>query len=280
MTVRDFTAHGFPSRVVESGPGGDEAVVFVHGGPGSADDWEALLPQVGRFARAVAFDLPGFGAAARPARWDYSADSLATFVAAALTELGVRRAHLVLSDLGGLAGVHWAAAHPDAFASVAAIDTGVLVDFRWHALARLHRLPLVGTAVARSGRLGLRQTMRLYEPGLPGAAVDRWADRFDWGTRRALLRFYRATPARASERLLSVLASLDRPALVLWGEHDRFVPVAQAERQRAAFPSADVQVLDGVGHYGHLEAPDRVADHLLPFLRARLAASPGGSEIG
>ena len=271
--IRQLTAHGLASRAIEYGPESQEAVVFVHGGPGSADDWAALLPEVGRFARAVAVDLPGFGAAARPARWDYSPDSFATFLAAALSALGVRRAHLVLSDLGGLAGIHWAAAHPAAFASVVTINTGVLIDYRWHLLARLHRTPVLGAGVAAGARIGVRRIMRRLEPGVPEASLARWEQRFDWGTRRALLRFYRATPPDSSERLVPGLAALDRPALVLWGERDHFVPVAQAERQRAPFPSAQVEVLSEVGHYGHVEAPERVAEHLLPFLHRQLSGA-------
>jgi pimeloyl-ACP methyl ester carboxylesterase len=274
---RVFHAQGFRSRVLEAGPEvrSEEAVVFIHGAPGSACDWYRLLPEVGSFARALAFDLPGFGAASKPARWDYSPDAFATFVASTLNELGVRRAHLVTSDLGGSAGLHWAAAHSQAFASAVLINTGVLIGYRWHLLARLHRTPLLGTAAAAGGRIGLGGAMRVYRVSLPKETITGWARGFDWGTRRALLRFYRAAPASDLSRLAPALAALDRPALVLWGERDRFVPVAQAERQREAFPNAEIEILEGVGHYGHLEAPELIAEHIVPFLRLQLGARPG-----
>jgi pimeloyl-ACP methyl ester carboxylesterase len=269
---RVFTAQGFRSRVLEAGPEArtEEAVVFIHGAPGSAVDWHPLLGEVGAFARALAFDLPGFGSASKPARWDYSPDAFATFVAAALSELGVTRAHLVVSDLGGSAGLHWAAAHPHAFASAVLIDTGVLIGYRWHLLARLHRLPLIGTAVAAGGRIGLRGAMRLYGAKLPGETIARWTRDFDWGSRRAMVRFYRAAPASDLPRLVPALSRLDRPALVVWGERDRFVPVEQAERQRESFPNAEIEILAGVGHYGHVEAPELVAERVCPFLRRQL----------
>src|SRR3712207_8281220 len=49
---------------------------------------------------------------------------------------GVRRAHLVLHDFGGMWGLHWAADHPDRFASATLVGIGVLRDYRWHSLAR------------------------------------------------------------------------------------------------------------------------------------------------
>ena len=46
-----------------------EAVVFLHGNPGSSADWEPLLAATGRRWRAVAWDAPGFGHAATRSRF-------------------------------------------------------------------------------------------------------------------------------------------------------------------------------------------------------------------
>ena len=274
MSVRtsELRAMGLRTRVLEAGDGRRaEAVVMLHGSPGSVDDWSHLLPRAGDFARAIALDLPGFGTADRPADWPYSPDAYATFLAAALGELGVRRAHLVLHDVGSV-GLVWAASHPEAFASAVLIDSGAVVGYRWHAIARLHRAPVVGALAPWLGRLGFRTTFRRYEPGLPRAVVERWRAGYDRGTRRAMLRFYRASPPVAFERLAPVLRPLDRPALVIWGERDRFVPVEQAERQRQSFPRAEVVVLEGTGHYGHVQIPERVTELAIPFLRGQLGA--------
>jgi pimeloyl-ACP methyl ester carboxylesterase len=191
-TVRsgEFRALGMRSRVLEAGPAeAAEAVVMMHGGPGAADDWIRLLPEVGKFARAVAFDLPGFGQADKPRHWGgYSAPGWASFLAAALCELGVERTHLVVNDMAGGPALNWAVAHPAALGSVTLINTGELIGYRWHAVARLHRTPLVGRVAAVSGRIGMSAVMRLYNPGLPKEVVRRWRGDYDWGTRRAVLR--------------------------------------------------------------------------------------------
>src|SRR5688572_17513431 len=87
----ELSALGLRTRVLEAGPAGAaEAVVFVHGGPGSADDWDRLLPEVGELGRAVAFDLPGFGEADKPADWSgYQAVGWAMFISAALNRLRI-----------------------------------------------------------------------------------------------------------------------------------------------------------------------------------------------
>lgn len=265
-----ITGFGIRTRVLQAGSQGEtEAVVFLHGVPGSADVWRPLLEHVGQFGRAVALDWPGFGHADQPADWSYTTAAHADFLAAVLDQLGIERAWLVMHDLGGV-GLAWAVAHPAKCAGTVIIDTGVLVGYRWHAVARLFRAPVLGRLAERAGRLGFRQVLAFYgrhPRPLPPGTVDDWVRGYDRGARRALLRFYRATPASAFEILTPALRAMDRPALVVWGAHDRFLPVVQAERQRLSFPSAEVVVLPDSGHYPHLDDPEGVAAVVVPFLR-------------
>jgi pimeloyl-ACP methyl ester carboxylesterase len=65
-------------------------------------------------------------------------------------------------------------------------------------------------------------------------------DDMDRATKRAILALYRATndPGGEPAQLLSAtLRPLDRPALVVWGSTDPYIPVEQAERQRQTFPA-------------------------------------------
>ena len=67
-----------------------EAVVFVHGNPGSSADWEPLIAAVGARRRAVAWDAPGFGRARAPAGFAQTVDAHAAFIGAGARALGHR----------------------------------------------------------------------------------------------------------------------------------------------------------------------------------------------
>jgi len=265
-------AIGLATRVLECGDRtSTEAVVFVHGVPGSSDHWSDLLPAAGRLGRAVAFDLPGWGRADRAADWEYTTDGYANFIAGLLHELAITRAHLVLHDLGAVA-LSWAASHPDQLASVVLIDTGIALGGRWHPVGQLFRAPILGAIAERSGRLFFGTVLRHFEGRrVSKEALASMRAEYDRGGRRSLLRYYRATPLSAVARLAPVLRRLDRPALVIWGGRDRFFGPAHAEQQRQAFPRARVHVLDDSGHYPHLDDPARVADLVVPFLEEQLA---------
>ncbi len=280
-TVRErpFEAGGIRTVLAESGPpDAAEAVVFVHGNPGAGLDWHDLMGRTGDFARSVAFDMPGFGRADKPRDLALPVEGPARFLDAALAELGVERAHLVLHDFGGPWGLAWAATHQDAFASVVLMDTGILVGFEVHSTGRMWARPVLGELVmALTTRRAFRKALA-QEDGrpLPPAFVDRMYDHYDRATRRLVLRLYRN---RTDDELLTSVAQLfrplDRPALVLWGGRDRFVPLHHAEQQRElAFPSAEVVVLQESGHWPFADDPEGVADAVIPFLRAQV--SPAG----
>ncbi|HZU61712.1 MAG TPA: alpha/beta fold hydrolase, partial [Solirubrobacteraceae bacterium] len=277
ITLSRVLVDGVSTTVSSGGdPDSSEAVVFVHGNPGSRRDWDDLLVRAAPFTRAVAFDMPGFGRADRPESFNYTVEGYATFLGRMLDQLGIERAHLVLHDFGGPWGLEWAADHPDRLASAVLINTGVLPDYRWHYLARIWRTPVAGEIFqATTTRSGLRMALRHGNPrGLPRAFVDRMYDDMDAGTSRAILRLYRSTndPSGAGRRQAEALAPLDRPALVIWGAHDPYLPVALAERQREAFPSAQVEILPDSGHWPFADDPEAVGRLAEPFLRGVVGA--------
>jgi pimeloyl-ACP methyl ester carboxylesterase len=265
---------GTQTRLIQAGPAeASEAVVFVHGNPGSAEDWARLVgAAAGAGKRAVAFDLPDFGETVAPAGFEHTAPAYATFLAAALAELGIERAHLVLHDFGGPIGLIWVAMNPDAVASVTLIDTGILPGYRWHRLARIWRTPVLGEAFqAMATRGAFRFLLNRNEPrGLPRPFVEEMYDHYDKRTRRAVLKLYRATedPGAAGEQFAALMAPRDVPALVIWGEHDAYLPASYATRQREAFPSAQVHVLPASGHWPFADAPETVEGLLVDFLAA------------
>ena len=56
------------------------------------------------------------------------------------------------------------------------------------------------------------------------------------------------------------------PVQLVWGEQDRFFPVASAEAMVKTFPNADLQIIAGAGLFAHEERPQEVATALLPLL--------------
>ncbi len=266
---------GVATPYLEAGEGAT-AAVFVHGNPGAGEDWRALVAEAGSFMRAVAPDLPGFGGADKPATFNYTLSGYAQHLHALLDALQITRVHLVLHDFGGPWGLWWAALNPTRVASVTLINTGVFPGYRWHFMARLWRTPRLGELImAITTRFGFRLLLGLGNPrGLPPEFIERMYRDFDAGTRRAVLKLYRATSdiEGYSQHVSAALRPLNLPALVIWGRADIYLPATLAQRQCETFTRAQVVMLDDSGHFPYADNPTAVAALLLPFLQQQVAS--------
>ena len=268
--LRTVVWRGGPSEI-------DDAVVFVHGNPGSGRDWQPLIERVGTFAPCVAPDMPGYGETDKPADFDYSIDGYARHLGAVLDALTIGTAHLVVTDLGGPWGLAWAASSPARLGSLTMIGIGALPGYRWHQFARLYRIPVVGELVLRTAsRRAVAYSLGLgSRRGVPDGFVDDVLAQYrDPGTRRAALAFYRSTPdlGAATVSAAEALAPINPPTLVVWGGGDPYVPARFANLQTRYFPGARVVVLPDSGHWPLVDDPEAVIDAVVPFLRSRVGA--------
>ena len=265
-------------RLLEAGPRqASEATVFIHGNPGSAGDWFDLVGEVGGIGRAVAFDLPDFGQSVAAPGFGNTVGEYAAFAGQMLDALGIARVNLVLHDFGGPIGLLWAAGNLDRVASVTLFNTGILVGYRWHTMARVWQTPVLGEiSQAVISRPVFRRVVSSAEPrGLPRPFLDEMFDNYDRRTRAAVLKLYRSAKdvgERAAE-LAAVLKSADIPCLVVWGDGDAYLPSRFAEAQRDAFPSAEVNLIEGGGHWPFIDHPDRSTELLTGFLKGGISSS-------
>ena len=88
--------------------------------------------------------------------------------------------------------------------------------------------------------------------------------------RRAFVRTMRAVIGPGGQSV----SALDRlylaahmPTLIVWGEHDKIIPLVHAYQAHEAIPNSRLEVMEGVGHYSHVEEPARFVEILKDFLR-------------
>ena len=278
-----LTVRGVTTRVVQAGPArGSDAVVFVHGNPGSSRDFDDLVARGGRFTRTVALDIPGWGKSDKLAHTELqTTDGAAAYIQAVLDQLGIRRVVLVAHDFGGIWGLQWASQHPDALVGVVLIDTGVLKDYVPHPLAVVWATPGAGESqVASTTRDGFHQAVNYMQPRpLPDDFINRMYDDYDRPERCALLRYYRSVRDATmpdmnalANKQAAALKKRRRPALVIWGEKDPYIPTEQAYKQRDVFPGARVEVFPDSAHWPYVDNAVRTRKLVVPFLRPSLRA--------
>jgi pimeloyl-ACP methyl ester carboxylesterase len=114
------------TRVLFSGPEGGIPVLFLHGNVSSATWWEETMVALPEGFRGIAPDQRGFGEADSGKKIDATRGmgDLADDAAALLDNLGIEKAHLVGSSLGGMVIWEMMKLHPDRFLSITVVDPG------------------------------------------------------------------------------------------------------------------------------------------------------------
>ena len=254
--------------------GAGAPVVLLHGLAGSPAYLRPFAELLAGTHRVIAFDLPGHGGTGQLP--DPSVEAGADVLAAACAGLGVTRPVVVGHSFGAPVAVAWAARHP--VAGVAACSPVGMVPL---ALRRARFVLPAQRALAATERWWGGVAAR--RP-LPRRAVFGWfvgmedLRGLDAPTALAMLRAAAASvpavaPAlEALERLdlPRLCASVDAPALVLWGDRDRS-SWESGPPLVAALHAAEV-VLPGVGHMPMLEAPYGFSVAMREFLSATVRA--------
>jgi pimeloyl-ACP methyl ester carboxylesterase len=270
---------GYETRVLELEGRGDPIVLF-HGWSDSADTWRHVLARLGRLERrAIAVDLPGFGAAA-PLDDGPMLPQLDAFGAAALAYAGAaggprrarrRRALVVGNSLGGCVALRLAERAPDQVGRITALAPAGLDMARWLALIERDQVlrALVSVPVPLPSRVVQGAVGRVYR-----SLVFADPDAVEPGVVRAFARHHpdRAALARmlaSGRRMLPELRdpfdfdAIRCPVLLIWGDRDRLVFHRGAQRLLAAVPEARLELFEGCGHSPQLECPERVVELLL-----------------
>jgi len=267
---KDYEINGLRLPVLQ---GGDtqskEAVVFIHGFPGSAHHWLPYLEMLSPHMRVVALNMPGFGDADKPAEFNYTVDSYLPLLSELFEKMAIEKVHFVLHDFGGAWGLTWAAQNIGRLLSVTLINTGLFLP-KWHSLAKLFRTPVLGKLFSLLPPVQSAFNQMISCKGqnrLTPSQLVNLKDEMDYGTRRAMMALYRNTQAPdASHKDIAQLFTVkDIPAMVIWGEDDPYLPVTMANQQQAAFPSVQIHVIKECGHWPFFEKPQTTKELLFKF---------------
>lgn len=252
-TGRTFDVNGVASFVCDEGTG--PVVLFVHGMWGASYLYRKLIPQLAqRGLRAVVFDLPGFGFAARPKEFDYTWTGLGRYAAAAVDALELKTFHLVVHDIGGPVGFELASDRPDQVTSLTLLNTMVdVTSFNppW-SMRPFRRRGLGEMWLQLLNRPAFRALMRMQGVGDSAAASPAELDAHlelmrlgDGG--RGFLRTMRGAERTAAKqaRYRSVVGSPRYPVQLIWAGDDPALPLATYGRQAEAIAGVEAQVIPG-----------------------------------
>ena len=258
----------------EAGDTSAPALVLIHGFASSTLVWSKVFLRLAEAGyRVIALDMLGYGYSAKPRNGEYTIAGQTKLLTQLLDSLGIPRAIIVGSSYGGAVAATCALDYPDRVEKltlVGTVNNNRPLAFK---LMRVFSSPLVGDVVSPlligSRRLLRRRMKRVYDRHswvLDERRVDaRHLPLRAAGTQRAIIRTVRGWDA---ERISRDAHLISKPTLLLWGENDREIPLADGERLHAEIPGSRLIVFLKCGHLPHEEYPEAFTNVIVDFCKA------------
>jgi len=259
-------------RLVVRNPDAKAQVLLLHGFPETLYAWADVSLALGDEFEVHAFDWPGYGLSSRPAadRFAYAPADYARVLRAYIDKAGLDRSKLTIyaTDIGALPALLAAIDDPNVARTIVVGDFAPF-DRPAHMHERLQRLKSEPSATqARADLNATRDDIleNAFRRGLPAAAQFDLSQAFrndmarGWAagglTSADAFYHYYSHFTRDQQRLEAELPRLRTPVKVVWGARDIYIAPAMGA-EFAAKAGATLTVLPGVGHYPHLQAPER-----------------------
>ena len=253
--------------------GGGPPLLLLHGTGSATHSWRGLVPRLRERFRLIAIDLPGHGFTQRPPARLFTLSGMAWGVCDLLGKLAVSPAVIVGHSAGAAVMLRMSLDGRVAPKGLVSLN-GALRPYggdaaRW--LSPLAKMLFVNPVMPRlfawqaGNQAAVERLIRNTGSTIDPAGVDQY---------RVLV----ANPDHVAaalgmmanwdlQSLARDLKRVDVPLLLIAGQNDKAIKSEDIFYLREIMPQARTEVMQGLGHLAHEEAPDAVAGLILSFAR-------------
>ena len=269
---------GFEVFTIVVGPESEELfepLLVVHGFPTCSYDYRSVVKGLAQNRRVLLIDLPGFGLSAKP-DMRYSIERHADVVMAYVEETGVESLALMTHDMGDTVGGELLARHSEGRWPIEVtrrvltngsiyLEMAHLTDGQQLLLALPDEAVTVGpdqSALATALAATMAEGSTAARRDLAGDAELICRESGNTLLTRTIR--YVEDRRRSEDRYTGAIEKHPSQLGVIWGSDDPIAVREMATRLGERRPDATICVLEGIGHYPMLEAPE---DFLAAALR-------------
>lgn len=244
------------------------AIVLLHGFLSSSFSFRMLVPYLTDDYHVISVDMPPFGKSDKSKKYIYSYKNIAQTVLQLADSLGIERFSLIGHSMGGQIAMNIMLQEPEK------IERGILLaGSSYYKRARKHHILasyipffsyFIKYYLSKTGVVGNLKSVVYNQSLIDGAMIRGYREQFE-DTRifSALAHMIRD---REGDLPGELLRQIKTPCLLIWGEHDRIVPVQIGERLVQDLQNSRLVVLKNAGHLLPEEKPKEVYEQIRKFL--------------
>jgi pimeloyl-ACP methyl ester carboxylesterase len=233
--------------------------------------WHRMIPRLEGKVQVIAFDNRGVGQSSKP-QGSYSAQLMAEDTVGLLDALDLSKATILGHSMGGFIAQAMALEHPERVERLILCSTN---------FGGPHHVPVTPEAMAVLSDVS-GDPIERFRRGIEVSVAPGWAkshpeiirEWVDFRLRNPIDPIPYQAQLAVGLSLIAEDASFEHklkniksPTLILFGEHDKVVPPANAQLLAAQIPGSSIHILPDAGHFFPIETPDAAADAILQFMQ-------------
>lgn len=256
---------------------GDESLpclLLIHGFPSASWDWHKIWPTLSKKFHLIAPDMIGFGFSDKPQDYDYSIFDQADLCEALLGQLKIRDYHILAHDYGDTVAQELLARNTNQkqILSCVFLNGGLFPETHKPVLIQKLLISPLGPLVEKLfNRNSFERTMKnIFGTDTQPSDTELeslWqllSHKKGRGIIHQLIR-YMAERKIHRERWVGALRGGSVPLRLIDGTTDPISGAHMVARYRELVPDADVVMLEKIGHYPQIEAPDEIIEAFASF---------------
>ncbi len=266
--------------------GAGNPVILLHGFGGNIYTWRYLIEPLSKQSRLIAVDLKGFGKSPKPRDNHYEVQDQANLIFNFIVDHQLTNLTLIGHSYGG--GVALVTAlklikeRPNWLRRLVLIDAAaynqdlpVFIDILRTPV--LGRLSLSLLSNKQKVRMILKKSYyddsRITDDQIKAYAAPLASE----GGHYALTKTAKSIVPRDIQHISAQYKEIKLPTLILWGRHDKIVPLQIGERLKKDITSSALVIIENCGHIPHEEQPAAAIAAIAAFLKAHSAAGDTAS---
>jgi 2-hydroxy-6-oxonona-2,4-dienedioate hydrolase len=262
-TPQKFTnVNGYMIRYLEDGPPDGKILILLHGLGASAERWSRVIPTLSTDYRVIAPDIIGFDYSDKPAV-EYTMDFFIEFLRSFLDNLGISKASIIGSSLGGHIASEFAIRFNHMVEKLVLVSPAGMMRKSSPALDRY----IMAALYPEYQRVYETFREMVYDPNAINQEIL-----MDFVNRMSLPNAKYAFMStllgiRYALGLTGRLSNITAPTLLVWGENDTTIPLAECANQYSGIPNMEeLVVMKKCRHIPPIEKPATFNRIVLRFL--------------
>jgi len=266
LTVEQKTVNAGNINTFYLSAGKGEPLVLLHGAGGGAVLWGPIIDLLSRHFHVIAPDVVGYGESDKPDA-PYDKKFFSTWLCKFCDSLNLEKINLLGNSQGGAIAMQFTLDNPDKVKKLMLVGSAGLGGWGISPGAMFNMAAANIFPTKRTVQKIVKYLVHKID-NFPGDDGIAYLLEVIWSS-GGKLPFVNGKGRAVAPFSSDKLRQISNPALIIWGEKDRILPVSHGKKGHKKMPGAQFRIIPDAGHTPFIDQPEEFKDIILHFIKPR-----------